>query len=422
MWKFLLTKVFKARDKFAVDLGGDKDAEKPFIEHLEDLRSMIVRMAITLVVVTIVTFVYCKELLTLIRMPIVLAGLDKKIVLINLQVTGGFMTAMNISLVAGIVLAFPLLLYFLLQFVLPGLRTTEKKILWPALAIGFGLFMTGMLFAFYVVSPRALQFFYEFSVDFLNNFGADTAAKAAEATKDAAAVAAPICQDCLRLRAQLEGAGLMVKDAAGLSSALTPGAVYPWEIVSYVKFICQFVLIFGACFELPVVVMAMVKLDVLNYQMMKGSRAWAAVIIAIVAAVITPTQDVFTLSLLAVPMYVLYEICIWLAYYMQKKDKEAYPEYYQQLEEDDKALKADEKADWDNEDYNPWSTADEKDDDDEAIRPKPKPVAPTSSEPAPTEPHPDAPAETTDAAPAKPPHEKTLEESSREDEQRTNTD
>ena len=150
MWKFLLNKVFKAREKFAVDLG-DGDMEKPFIEHLEDLRNMIVRMAVTVLVMTIGTFVYCKELLRVIRMPIAMAGLDKKIALINLQVTGGFMTAMNISLVAGIVLAFPLLLYFLLQFVLPGLKNNEKRVMWPALAVGAGLFMVGMLFAFFVV-------------------------------------------------------------------------------------------------------------------------------------------------------------------------------------------------------------------------------------------------------------------------------
>lgn len=405
MWKFLLNKVFKAREKFAVDLGTE-DMEKPFLEHLEDLRTMIVRMAITLIVVTLVTFVYCKELLSIIRYPIVLAGLDKKIVLINLQVTGGFMTAMNISLVAGIVLAFPLLLFFLLQFVLPGLRQSEKKILWPAMTIGAGLFLVGMLFAYYVVSPRALQFFYEFSVDFLNNFGGDEAAKAAEVAKAATTVVGPVCQDCLQLRHQLEGAGLLVRDAAGLSSALTPGAVYPWEIVSYVKFICQFILIFGACFELPVVVMALVKLDVLNYQMMKGSRSWAAVIIAIVAAVITPTQDVFTLSLLAVPMYVLYEICIWLAYFMHKKDREAYPEYYQQLEEDEKAMAAPATTDdWDNEEYNPWSTDEDKADDDHGSASKALPdgdAKPTSETP-------------------KDESEKTLEDYSRDDENR-NTD
>ena len=414
MWKFLLTKVFKARDKFAVDLGeGSGDEEKPFIEHLEDLRNMIVRMAVTLLVVTIGTFVYCKELLVIIKHPIAIAGLTKNIQLINLQPTGGFMTAMNISLVAGIVLAFPILLYFLMQFVLPGLRNAEKKILWPALAVGAGLFIIGMTFSYYVVLPRALEFFYAFSVDFIGNgSSAPEAVKgglegALAALKGNPTESARVAELVINT---LNEHGLLVKtdgqsgdtNAAGM---LTSSGVYLWDLVAYVKFVSQFILLFGACFELPVVVMAFVKLDVLNYTMMKGTRSWAAVAIAVVAAVITPTQDMLTLALLAVPMYILYEICIWLAYYMQKKDKEAYPEYYKSLEEDEKAAKADEEADWDNEDYNPWSTA-EGDDDDEAIRPKSKPT-----EPKPTEPE-------------KPHDEKTLEEIAREDEERSqsNTD
>jgi sec-independent protein translocase protein TatC len=99
--------------------------------------------------------------------------------------------------------------------------------------------------------------------------------------------------------------------------------------------------------------MALVKLDVLNYKLMKGSRAWAAIIICVVAAIITPTQDALTLGLLAVPMYVLYEICIWLAWWMEKKDRAMYPEYYKDQDADAKEVEV--SDDWDNENYNPWN-------------------------------------------------------------------
>lgn len=152
-----------------------------------------------------------------------------------------------------------------------------------------------------------------------------------------------------------------------------------WELTEYVKFICQFVLIFGACFELPVVVMAMVKMDVLNYKVMKTTRAWAAIIIAVAAALITPTQDALTLGLLAVPMYLLYEICIWLAWWMEKRDRKLYPEYYKEMDEDAKELEV--SNDWDNDSYNPWgdsgNSEDENDDDD--TRPKGSPKAGTPS-------------------------------------------
>ncbi len=77
-----------------------------------------------------------------------------------LKPTEGFMLSMKLSFVAGIVLSFPLLLLFILQFVLPGLHSHEKRVMWPAMAVGFGLFLAGTAFAYYWVLPRALLFFY----------------------------------------------------------------------------------------------------------------------------------------------------------------------------------------------------------------------------------------------------------------------
>ena len=361
MWKFLLNKAFKAREKFAVDLG-TADMEKPFLEHLEDLRTMIVRMAFTLLFSSIATFVYYKELISIIVQPLIWAGigLDEKGVmalLISTDPTGPFMTAMNVALIAAVIVSFPFLLFFLLQFIMPGLRTNEKKLLFPAIAIGAGLFFTGVCFSYYLVLPKALKFFFEFGTDL--------------------------------------------------------GVRPMWALNEYITFSTRFVLVFGVSFELPVLVMALVKLDILNYKIMKGTRSHAIVAIAIFAAVITPTTDPLTMMLMAGPLYVLYEICIWLAYYMEKKDREAYPEYYQQLEEDEKAMAAPAStADWDNEEYNPWSTDEDKADDDHAS--SRKSTADTESKPASEAAAPDT------KKPAEVP-EKSLEESSREDENR-NTD
>lgn len=313
MWKFLLNKAFKAREKFAVDLGTE-DMEKPFLEHLEDLRTMIVRMAFTLLISSVATFVYYKELISIIVQPLIWAGIgrDEKGVmdlLISTDPTGPFMTAMNVSLIAAVIGSFPFLLLFLLQFVMPGLRTNEKKLLFPAIAIGAGLFFTGVCFSYFLVLPKALAFFFEFGTDL--------------------------------------------------------GVRPMWTLNEYITFSTRFVLVFGVSFELPVLVMALVKLDILNYKIMKGTRSHAIIGIAIFAAIITPTTDPLTMLLMAGPLYVLYEICIWLAYLMEKKDREAYPEYYKQLEEDEKAMEEPAKTDdWDNEEYNPWSTDEDKADDD----------------------------------------------------------
>ncbi len=328
MLNWVFKKVVNLREKVSKDLG-QGDVEKPFLEHLEDLRTMLVRMAMTLAVFVIVTFLFYDHLWGLVTYPIHLAGLDGKIKFTQLNPIGGFMAIMNLSIAAGIVIACPLLLYFLMQFVLPGLRTTEKKIMFPALAVGGGLFLMGASFAYFIVVPKALDFFYHFNTH--------------------------------------------LSDIPGGGGPASEGTM--WGIQEFTKFICQFVLIFGLCFEMPVVVMALVKVDILSYKIMKSSRAWAAIAICVVSAVVAPSPDVFTLGLIAGPLYALYEICIWLAWWLDKRDRELYPEHYKQLEEDEKIMDA--PDDWDNDSYNPWSGDDDEDD----IKPAKPAVAPPGTQP-----------------------------------------
>ncbi|GAA5135382.1 hypothetical protein GCM10023213_08540 [Prosthecobacter algae] len=380
MWQGILNKVFKVREKVAMNLNKE-DEEKPFLDHLDDLRTMLVRMGMTLVAATIISFVFYKELFNILLYPMVLAGFAPDIeaarkLLINIDVAGPFMMAVNVSLIAAVIASFPLLLIFVLQFILPGLKSTEKKLIFPAIAIGTGLFLGGASFAYWVVLPRALIFFSEF--------------------------------------------------------AASVGANQMWALNEYVTFTTRFILVFGIAFELPVIVMALVKLDFLNFRIMKSTWRHALVAITLFAAVITPTPDVLTLMLMSGPLYVLYAICVTLAYFMEKKDKEAYPEYYAELEKDQKELEKEGGDEWDNENYNPWFSDDEKDEDDEYQKPRAVPSAPPpeiekapktvsmdepldegedqGSVPAEDEPEVDPPA---------PASEKTTEELAREDESRS---
>lgn len=175
------------------------------------------------------------------------------------------MLSMKLSLFAGVIVSFPLLLMYILQFVLPGLHSHEKKVLWPAMAVGFGLFLLGVSFAYFGVLPRALLFF------------------------------------------------------SGWSGSL--GVSNDWRIGEYISFAAQFTLLFGLSFELPVVVMVFVKLGLLTYETMSRTRSYAIVGIFVAAAVLTPTPDIFTLTLMALPMIVLYEICIWLAWFDRRKNR-----------------------------------------------------------------------------------------------------
>lgn len=176
-----------------------------------------------------------------------------------------FMLSMKLALFAGIIVSFPLLFYFLLEFILPGLTGRERKLIFPALGIGFGLFLAGVLFAFFFVIPRALEFFHETSAEY------------------------------------------DIKDH--------------WRIGMYVSFVTTFSLIFGLAFETPVVIMVMVKLGLLTSTTMRRTRAWAVIILMISSAVLTPTGDMFTMSLLAAPMIIMYEACIWLAVLHERKER-----------------------------------------------------------------------------------------------------
>lgn len=324
MWQGILNKVFKAREKVAMNLTAE-DEEKPFLDHLEDLRTMLVRIAVTLLVSAFAAFGFYGQLFNILLYPLVLAGFATDIdagrkLLINLDIAGPFMMAVNVSLIAAVIASFPLLLIFLLQFILPGLKSNEKKLLFPAIAIGTGLFLGGCSFAYCQVLPRALIFFSEF--------------------------------------------------------AASVGATQTWSLDNYVTFTTRFILVFGIAFELPVIVMALVKLDILNFRIMKSTWRYALIAIMIFAAVITPTPDILTLLLMSGPLYVLYGICVILAYFMEKKDKEAYPEYYAELAKDEKELETAVKDDWDNESYNPWFSEDDKDQEDEYQKPRATPSAP----------------------------------------------
>lgn len=200
----------------------------------------------------------------------------------SLRPTEGFILSFKLALFAGIALTFPFLLFFILQFVLPGLHDKEKKALFPALLIGFGLFISGVLFSYFLVLPRVLEFFTTYS-------------------------------------AQM-------------------GIANDWRIGEYISFTTQFVLIFGLAFELPVVVMTLVFLGVLDHAVMARSRAYAVLGILVTAAIITPTPDALTLGLLALPMYLLYEICIWLAWFIGRKKAKQ--------EEEEERLEKEEREQW----------------------------------------------------------------------------
>ena len=235
---------------------------KPFLEHLEDLRWMLIKMFAALGIAMTLSFFYARELLAVIIWPLRRVTEKPDEFLYTLEVTGGFTLAMKLALYAGIVLSCPFLLYFLAQFILPALTPKEKSLMTPVFAAGVGLFAAGVALGYFVVIPAGLRFFLDY-----NKY-------------------------------------------LGVSSR--------WTVDNYVAFVSHMCLAFGICFELPLVVLALAKLGIVTAGFLRQKRPYVIVIIFIIAAVITPTTDPLNQSLLAIPMCVLYEACIWIAWWMQR--------------------------------------------------------------------------------------------------------
>ncbi|HEY5895355.1 MAG TPA: twin-arginine translocase subunit TatC [Chthoniobacterales bacterium] len=249
-------KIFRFREP-------DETAVKPFLEHLEDLRWTVIKMGVTLCLAMGGSFFFRTSLVRIVQQP--LLAVDPKLVntLRAQGVADSITISFQLAFYAGLILAFPLLLYFLAEFILPALTAAEKKYMLPVVFISLGLFLTGVFFCYYGLLPQTLEFMYN---------------------------------DARKLQWNPE-----------------------WTVEKYYAFTTQFVLAFGLAFELPVVVLLLVKLGILDHAMLARTRAIAFTLIFIFASILTPTTDVFTLCAMGFPMYFLYEICIWIAKWMEPK-------------------------------------------------------------------------------------------------------
>ncbi len=251
-----LRDIFKFRDL------PESETSKPFLEHLEDLRWMIVKIAITLGIAMMVCFAFRSTLVRVMQAP--LHNLGSQVgTLKALGITDSIVISFHLAFYAGIVLSFPLLLYFLTEFVLPALTVVEKRLLFPAIAVSFALFLVGVLVCYFWLLPKTILFFF--------------------------------------------------RDTESLGWAPT------WTVQQYYSFVTRFTIGFGLAFELPVVVLALVRFGLITYRFMTRTRPYALVLIFVLATIITPTPDILTLIAMALPMCLLYESCIWIAWLMERR-------------------------------------------------------------------------------------------------------
>lgn len=240
----------------------ESETSKPFLEHLEDLRWTVVKIAITMVLAMALCFTFRQKLVLVMQQPLYQVGAQAG-TLRALGITDSITISFHLAFYAGIVISFPLLLFFLAQFVLPALTAVEKRFLLPAIAVSFALFLIGVATCYWWLLPKTILFFFH--------------------------------------------------DTQSL------GWIPTWTVEEYYSFVTRFVLGFGLAFELPVVVLALVRFGLVTYGFMARTRPYAIVLIFILATIITPTPDILTLVAMSLPMCLLYESCIWIAWFMQRK-------------------------------------------------------------------------------------------------------
>jgi len=223
----------------------------PFLEHLGELRTRIIRSAIAILAGLAIALNFTDRIMKFVRRPFDVAAPGQKLVF--LTPTEAFWVYMKVALIAGLILAMPVILYQIWAFISPGLHTHEKRYAVPFVLIGSTFFLFGAAFALFVVIPFAMRFLVSFP-------GPDLA---------------PMI-----------------------------------SIGSYVDFVLKFTLAFGAVFELPVVITILARLGVVTPKMLSKNRKYAILVNFILAAVLTPTPDIFNQTLMAGPLCLLYELGI----------------------------------------------------------------------------------------------------------------
>jgi sec-independent protein translocase protein TatC len=184
--------------------------------------------------------------------------------LLNLSPASGFFVAFQVALYAGVVLASPFIFYFVAAFVFPALRMKEQYYVYRGLGYGLTLFLTGVAFCYFILMPVALS------------------------------------------------ASQAYSQWLGFSAT-------QWKADDYISFVCKFMLGMGLGFEMPVVILTLVKIGVLNYRILSAGRRYMIVINLVLGAVLT-TPEVITQIIMFIPLQGLYEVSIWVAYYWEKRD------------------------------------------------------------------------------------------------------
>lgn len=274
--------------------GKTLEAEMSFFDHLEVLRWHLIRSAVVILLLTILSFVYYDYLFDVIIMGpkrpdfwtyqmmckigeyfdmgpgFCITSIPGKI--INTELAGQFTLQINSSMLMGVVLGFPYLLWEVWRFVKPALHDKERQSASGFVFYSSMLFIIGISFGYFIIAPL--------SVNFLTNY--------------------------------------TVSDI--IENTIT--------VDSYLSSVATLTLGTGAVFELPIVIYILSKLGIMTPAFMKEKRRYAIVIILVIAAIVTPTPDIMTMLTVSFPLFLLYELSIGVSGRVQKNRLKAEKEFF----------------------------------------------------------------------------------------------
>ena len=258
------------------------DSSAPLIEHLKELRNRILYSLAAFAVCFIIGYVIWQPIFKFLSAPMcqVLAERGQECHLVLIKMQEGFFVAIKIAVWGGFAMAFPIIAFQMWRFVAPGLYRNERNAFLPFLVASPAMFLIGAAFAYYVILPFAFAFF----LGFQDSFSAD-----------------------LIHGTNLPKTGLNVE--------------FQGSVEAFLSLTMTFVMAFGLCFQLPVLLTLMGKAGLVSSKGLKSTRKYAVVAILGVAAVVTP-PDVFSQLILFGAIYPLYEISIFLITRFER-DREA---------------------------------------------------------------------------------------------------
>lgn len=258
-----------------------EDSSAPLIEHLTELRTRLIRSVIAFIVGMVICFTVATPIFNFLTAPLcrVLAERGQNCDLIFIKPQEGFFVAIKVSLLGGFMLSFPYIANQMWRFVAPGLYKSEKGAFLPFLVASPFMFVLGAAFAFYVVTPLAYDFFLGF---------------------------------------QQFGAGGEALPQGDPQAAAPLSVVFQGSAQEYLDLTIKFIVAFGLCFQLPVLLTLMGKAGLVGAAGLRSVRKYAVVGILVLAALVTP-PDVITQVILFTVVYGLYEVSIYLVQRVERQ-------------------------------------------------------------------------------------------------------